>query len=816
MPRYKITGMSCAACASRVEKAIAQVSGVTQVSVNLLTNSAVVEGQGADADIVSAVSQAGYGATLEKIRGAKPPAEATDTAAAEISSLKRRLLFSVLFLLPLMLLAMGPGMLHLPLPKMLAENPIAQALLQFLLSATILVINQRFFTSGAKGLWHRAPNMDTLVSLGSAASFLWSTVVIFAMTARNQSGAGQLLPQLYFDSSAMILTLITLGKLLEAVAKGKTTNALRSLMELAPQTATVVRNGQEKTVPATEVQAGEIFLVRPGESLPVDGVVLEGTSAVNEAALTGESLPVDKTPGDQVSAATVNQSGFLKCQAVRVGDDTALAQIIRLVTEATATKAPIARLADKVAAVFVPSVLTISVCTALAWFLLGAAPAVILAHAIAVLVISCPCALGLATPVAIMVGSGVGARHGLLFKHATALEVAGKIQGIALDKTGTITQGHPEVTDILPADGVSNEQLLDVALALEAKSEHPLAKAILDYGGTRTPRPVTEFVARPGQGLQAVLDGQQVAGGNLAFLASQMSVAPECSQQAEGLAASGKTPLFFLQDRRLLGIIAVADTLKPEAQTAIGELRDLGLRVVMLTGDNERTAQAIASQAGIGEVIAGVLPAGKEEAVGRLQKSGLTAMVGDGINDAPALTRADLGIAIGAGTGVALDAADIVLVNSNLSDVPAAIRLGRATLRTIRQNLFWAFFYNVIGIPVAAGCLSHWGITLNPMLCAAAMSLSSFCVVTNALRLNFCQLKPDKEKRKMTTTTLTVQGMMCPHCEAHVKAALEAIPGVASAEASHKTGLVTVTLNAPVDESLLRQAVEKAGYQVVK
>ena len=852
MEQYTVTGMSCAACSARVEKAVKAVPGVTSCSVSLLTNSIGVEGTASASAIVKAVQEAGYGASPKDAAAETPSAELDALADHETPRLKKRLIASLVFLAVLMYFSMGHMMWGWPLPHWFDGNHVAMGLVQLLLAGIVMVINQKFFISGFKGLLHRAPNMDTLVALGSSASFLWSTYALFAMTRAQVDGNDVLvmhyMMELYFESAAMILTLITVGKMLEARSKGKTTDALKSLMKLAPQTATLLREGAEVTVPIAQVKKGDLFVVRPGENIPVDGLVLEGSSAVNESALTGESIPVDKTAGDKVSAATTNQSGFLKCEATRVGEDTTLAQIIRMVSDAAATKAPIAKIADTVSGFFVPAVISISVLTTLVWLLLGREFGYALARGISVLVISCPCALGLATPVAIMVGNGLGARNGILFKTAASLEAAGRTQIVALDKTGTITSGEPRVTDILPAEGVSESELLTLAASLEQKSEHPLAKAVLAYAETETIAcpDVTDFAALPGNGLSARLDGMEIYGGNAEFIATKASVSAELQAEAARLAAEGKTPLFFGGAGRLMGVIAVADTLKEDSPRAIRELQNMGIRVVMLTGDNQRTADAIGRQAGVDEVIAGVLPDGKEAVIRRLQESGKVAMVGDGINDAPALTRADTGIAIGAGTDVAIDAADVVLMNSRLSDVPAAIRLSRATLRNIHENLFWAFIYNIIGIPLAAGVFIPFGLTLNPMFGAAAMSLSSFCVVSNALRLNLFDLHSTKHDRKPKSAalpaapvqpaaaentaepvsapvvkednamkkTLHVEGMMCCHCEARVKKALEALPAVDEAVVSHEAGTAIVTLNAEVSDADLKKAVEDQDYKV--
>ena len=852
MEQYTVTGMSCAACSARVEKAVKAVPGVTSCSVSLLTNSMGVEGTASASAIVRAVQEAGYGASPKAAAAETPSAELDALADHETPRLKKRLIASLVFLAVLMYFSMGHMMWGWPLPHWFDGNHVAMGLVQLLLAGIVMVINQKFFISGFKGLLHRAPNMDTLVALGSSASFLWSTYALFAMTRAQVDGNDALvmhyMMELYFESAAMILTLITVGKMLEARSKGKTTDALKSLMKLAPQTATLLREGAEVTVPIAQVKKGDLFVVRPGENIPVDGLVLEGSSAVNESALTGESIPVDKTAGDKVSAATTNQSGFLKCEATRVGEDTTLAHIIRMVSDAAATKAPIAKIADTVSGFFVPAVISISVLTTLVWLLLGREFGYALARGISVLVISCPCALGLATPVAIMVGNGLGARNGILFKTAASLEAAGRTQIVALDKTGTITSGEPRVTDILPAESVSESELLTLAASLEQKSEHPLAKAVLAYAETETIAcpDVTDFAALPGNGLSARLDGMEIYGGNAEFIATKASVPAELQAEAARLAAEGKTPLFFGGAGRLMGVIAVADTLKEDSPRAIRELQNMGIRVVMLTGDNQRTADAIGRQAGVDEVIAGVLPDGKEAVIRRLQESGKVAMVGDGINDAPALTRADTGIAIGAGTDVAIDAADVVLMNSRLSDVPAAIRLSRATLRNIHENLFWAFIYNIIGIPLAAGVFIPFGLTLNPMFGAAAMSLSSFCVVSNALRLNLFDLHSTKHDRKPKSAalpaapvqpaaaentaepvsapvvkednamkkTLHVEGMMCGHCEARVKKALEALPAVDEAVVSHEAGTAIVTLNAEVSDADLKKAVEDQDYKV--
>ena len=854
MEQYNVTGMSCAACSARVEKAVKKVPGVTSCSVSLLTNSMGVEGTASPAAILSAVQEAGYGASPKNASASKPSDASADLDALadhETPKLKRRLIASLGFLLVLMYFSMGHMMWGWPLPHWFDGNHVAMGLVQLLLAGIVMVINQKFFINGFKGLIHGAPNMDTLVALGSMASFVWSTYALFAMTRAQVDGSDELvmhyMMEFYFESAAMILTLITVGKMLEARSKGKTTDALKSLMKLAPKTATLVRDGAEVTVAIADVQKGDIFVVRPGENIPVDGVVLEGTSAVNESALTGESIPVDKAVGDKVSAATTNQSGFLRCEATRVGEDTTLAQIIKMVSDAAATKAPIAKIADTVSGFFVPAVISIAVVTTIVWLLLGHELGYALARGISVLVISCPCALGLATPVAIMVGNGLGAKNGILFKTAASLEAAGRTQIVALDKTGTITEGAPRVTDLLPAEGVTETELLTLAAALESRSEHPLAKAVLADAEAKaiTPPEVTDFAALPGNGLAAKLDGMDIYAGNAAFIQTRLTLPAALAQQAEKLAAEGKTPLFFGGAGRLLGVIAVADTIKEDSPEAIRQLQNMGIRVVMLTGDNQRTADAIGRQAGVDEVIAGVLPDGKEAVIRQLQASGKVAMVGDGINDAPALTRADTGIAIGAGTDVAIDAADVVLMNSKLSDVPAAIRLSRATLRNIHENLFWAFIYNIIGIPLAAGLFIPFGLTLNPMFGAAAMSLSSFCVVSNALRLNLFDLhstrhdhktaspaaapvqsaaennkKSDAEASEVKTEdnpmkkTLKVEGMMCGHCEARVKKALEALPEVDEAVVSHEAGTAIVTLNAEVADDVLKNAVEAQDYKV--
>ena len=828
MEQYHVTGMSCAACSARVEKAVSKVPGVTSCSVSLLTNSMGVEGTASPEAIIRAVQDAGYGASRKGTEAQTPSAAEDALADHETPKLKKRLIASVGFLLVLMYFSMGHMMWNWPLPKWFDGNHVAMGLVQLLLAGIVMVINQKFFISGFKSFWRRSPNMDTLVALGSMASFVWSVYALFAMTRAQVDGdmAGVMtyMDEFYFESAAMILTLITVGKMLEARSKGKTTNALKSLMKLAPKTARLLRDGREVTVPISQVRKGDVFVVRPGENIPVDGVVLEGSSAVNEAALTGESIPADKGPGDGVSAATVNQSGFLRCEATRVGEDTTLSQIIKMVSDAAATKAPIAKVADRVSGVFVPTVIAISIVTLIVWLLIGKPFSYALARGISVLVISCPCALGLATPVAIMVGNGLGAKNGILFKTAVSLEETGKTQIVALDKTGTITSGEPRVTDVVPAEGVEESALLSAALALEVRSEHPLAKAIVARCGELGMKAaeVTDFSALPGNGLTATQNGETLTGGSLNYLSGQLEVSPAIRQRAQTLAGEGKTPLLFARGGRLLGMIAVADAIKPDSAQAVHELQGMGIRVVMLTGDNERTAKAIGAQAGVDEVIAGVLPDGKEAVIRRLKQQGRVAMVGDGINDAPALTRADIGVAIGAGADVAIDAADVVLMKSSLMDVPAAIRLSRATLRNIHENLFWAFIYNVIGIPLAAGCFVALGLTLNPMFGAAAMSLSSFCVVSNALRLNFCKLRDPrhdhrrraKTKPQGTVRTIRIEGMMCGHCEAAVQKALEALPEVDSAEVSHEKGIAIVTLNAPVSDERLKEAVEAEDYTV--
>ena len=830
MEQYHVTGMSCAACSTRVEKAVSKVPGVTSCSVSLLTNSMGVEGTASAKDIIAAVEGAGYGAS-EKGRTEKKGSAPREDALQdrETPALKQRLIWSVGFLVVLMYFSMGHMMWGWPLPSFYDDNHVAMGLTQLLLTVVIMVINRKFFVSGFKSLWHRSPNMDTLVALGSAAAFVYSTYALFAMTDAqvkgDMDGVMHYMMEFYFESAAMILTLITVGKMLEARSRGKTTDALKGLMKLAPKTATVVRDGAEVEVPVEQVRTGDIFVVRPGENIPVDGVVLEGSSAVNESALTGESIPVDKTAGDTVSAATLNQSGFIRCQATRVGEDTTLAQIIQMVSDAAATKAPIAKIADKVSGVFVPAVIAIAIVTIAVWLLLGQSVGYALARGISVLVISCPCALGLATPVAIMVGNGVGAKNGILFKTAVSLEETGKMRIVALDKTGTITRGEPKVTDILPCGGVGEEELLRAAYALERKSEHPLSRAILERAEewSISADEVTDFQALPGNGLVGQWNGATLSGGNLTFISTRAEIPDEIKIKAEQLAEQGKTPLFFSRDGVLLGIIAVADVIKEDSVQAVKEMRNMGIHVVMLTGDNERTARAIGKQVGVDEVIAGVLPDGKENVIRALKQKGKVAMVGDGINDAPALTRADIGIAIGAGTDVAIDAADVVLMKSRLSDVPAAIRLSRATLRNIHENLFWAFFYNTIGIPLAVGVFVPLGLTLNPMFGAAAMSLSSFCVVTNALRLNLFRLRDsgkDKKRKikhkeeKTMKKTMKIKGMMCGHCEARVKKVLEALPEVTEAEVSHETGTAVVTLKSEVSDAVLKKAVEDWDYPV--
>ena len=855
MKQYTVTGMSCAACSTRVEKTVSKVPGVTSCSVSLLTNSMGVEGSATDQEIIKAVVDAGYGASAKDAGGEKKgganSAAASEGALAdhETPILKKRLLYSVGFLLVLMYFSMGHMMWNWPLPAFMDGNHVMMGLVQLYLTVIIMVINQKFFINGFKSLFHGAPNMDTLVALGSFASFGYSSYALFAMTYAEHQGDAEAvmgyMHEFYFESAAMILTLITVGKMLEARSKGKTTDALKSLMKLSPKTAVVEKEGKETEVPVEQVRIGDVFVVRPGENIPVDGVVLEGNSAVNEAALTGESIPVDKQAGDRVSAATINQSGFIRCEATRVGEDTTLSQIIRMVSDAAATKAPIAKVADKVSGIFVPAVISIAVLTVIVWLIAGESVGFALARGISVLVISCPCALGLATPVAIMVGNGMGAKNGILFKTAVSLEETGKVEIVALDKTGTITSGEPKVTDVLAADGTSEEELLKLAYSLESRSEHPLAKAIVAYGAENQAEqiPVSEFKALPGNGLEGKVGDADVKGGSLKFAQSQTEISEKIKSQAEKLAEEGKTPLMFLKNGILAGMIAVADVIREDSPQAVKELQNMGIEVVMLTGDNECTAKAIGRQAGVDRVIAGVLPDGKEEVIRRLKEQGKVAMVGDGINDAPALTRADMGIAIGAGADVAIDAADVVLVKSRLSEVPAAIRLSRGTLRNIHENLFWAFFYNVIGIPLAAGIWTPiFGWKLTPMFGAAAMSLSSFCVVTNALRLNLLNIKDSrkdkkirrkaaapagavvaaaeintetKKENKTMTKTMKIEGMMCGHCEAAVKKALEALDGVASAEVSHEKGTAVVTLDKDVDNAVLTKAVEDKDYKVV-
>lgn len=841
MEQYIVTGMSCAACSSRVEKAVSKVPGVTSCSVSLLTNSMGVEGTASEQEIIKAVTDAGYGASKKGEGTAKTQSSSVSAGEDMLKdrttpALKKRLIASLGFLIVLMYFSMGHMMWGWPVPGFMKDNHVMMGLLQMLLTIAVMVINQKFFISGFKGLIHRAPNMDMLVALGSGASFVYSTYALFAMTDAQMHGdmdaVMSYMHDFYFESAAMILALITVGKMLEARSKGKTTDALKGLMKLAPKTAVVIRGEKEVQVSIEQVQKGDCFVVKPGENIPVDGEVIEGNSAVNESALTGESIPVDKAVGDKVSAATVNQSGYLKCRATRVGEDTTLSQIIQMVSDAAATKAPIAKIADRVSGVFVPMVITIAVLTIIVWLIAGQSIGFALSRGIAVLVISCPCALGLATPVAIMVGNGMGARNGIMFKTAVSLEETGKMQIVALDKTGTITSGEPKVTDIIPAAGVTEDTLLKYAYALENKSEHPLARAILEKAKEENAgiEEVTGFQALPGNGLTAILDGHTLYGGNHTFISSKVSVDGDIQKKAEKLAEAGKTPLFFGNEDRLLGVIAVADVIKEDSPQAIKELQNMGIHVVMLTGDNERTAKAIGQQAGVDEVIAGVLPEGKEQVIRKLKEKGKVAMVGDGINDAPALTRADMGIAIGAGTDVAIDAADVVLMKSRLSDVPAAIRMSRATLRNIHENLFWAFFYNIIGIPLAAGVwypLFRW--KLNPMFGAAAMSLSSFCVVSNALRLNLFKmydaskdkkLKAKKEKKRSKKEDKTmkkimhIEGMMCGHCEAAVKKALEALPQVDEAVVSHEAGTAELTLNAEIADDVLKKTVEDKDYTV--
>ncbi|SCH21363.1 Probable copper-importing P-type ATPase A [uncultured Eubacterium sp.] len=851
LKQYKVTGMSCAACSSRVEKAVNKVPGVESCSVSLLTNSMGVEGTASPAEIISAVEAAGYGASEkggsaeagESGAGAQMSADEELLKDTETPVLKRRLIASVAVLIVLMYFSMGHMMWNWPIPSILEGNHVAMGLIQLLLSAIIMVINQKFFISGFKSLWHRAPNMDTLVALGSGAAFVYSTYALFAMTDAQVNGdmsaVMKYMHEFYFESAAMILALITVGKMLEARSKGKTTDALKGLMKLAPKTAVILRDGEEVTVPASQVKKGDIFVVRPGESIPVDGIVKSGMSAVDESALTGESMPVDKAPDDAVSAATINQSGFLQCEATRVGEDTALSQIIKMVSDAAATKAPIAKVADKVSGIFVPAVIAIAAVTILVWLLVGQTVGFALARGISVLVISCPCALGLATPVAIMVGNGIGARRGILFKTAVSLEATGKVQIAALDKTGTITEGDPKVTDIIPVHGVSEDELMTYAYSLEAMSGHPLAKAVVaaaEERGLET-MDISDFRILPGSGLSAMLDGEALYGGSLSFASETAELDDEIRRKAESLAEEGKTPLFFIKDKNILGMIAVADVIREDSTAAVKELQDMGIRVVMITGDNRRTAEAVGKQAGVDQVIAQVLPDGKEAAIRELQKYGKVAMVGDGINDAPALTRADTGIAIGAGTDVAIDAADVVLMNSSLSDVPAAVRLSRLTLRNIHQNLFWAFIYNVIGIPLAAGVWIHLlGWQLNPMFGAAAMSLSSFCVVTNALTLNLFDIRNTRHDRKRKRIdipqiineieeddkeepgmkkTIKIEGMMCRHCEASVKGSLESLDGVKGAKVSHEKGTAVVKLADDVADDVLRKAVEDKDFKVL-
>lgn len=821
MLKFRITGMSCAACSARVEKAVSALAGVESCSVNLLTNSMTLEGTATADAVIAAVEAAGYGAALDEA-GKKSAAKAENVEKPE-KALLTRLISSLAFLVLLMYLSMGHTMWSWPLPQIMSQNPLIIAIAEMLLAASVMVINQRFFISGAKGLAHRAPNMDTLVALGSGASFAYSVFAVFSMANEmylgNAQAAAHLLHELYFESAAMILALITVGKLLEARAKGKTTTALEALMKLSPKTASVLRDGKETVIPVEDVQKGDVFLVRPGENIPVDGRVTDGHSSVDESALTGESLPVDKSKGDLVSSGTLNRSGVIYCNATRVGEDTTLAQIIRMVSDAAASKAPIAKIADKVSGVFVPVVMAIAVLATAVWLLSGESFGFALARGISVLVISCPCALGLATPVAIMVGTGMGAKNGILFKNATALEETGRVKTVALDKTGTITSGHPAVTDLIPARGISEERLLFLAASLEKNSEHPLAEAVRLAAAQKNLQTVDilDFEVFPGNGLSGHLEGKTLSGGNLSFIEKQGSIPDDAKLAAQSLAESGKTPLYFLHDGTYVGLIAVADTVKEDSAAAIAELRQMGIRTVMLTGDNEKTANAIGAQVGVDEVISNVLPEGKEQVIQTLQQQGKVAMVGDGINDAPALTRADIGIAIGAGTDIAIDAADVVLMKSSLSDVPAAIRLSQKALKNIRENLFWAFFYNTIGIPIAAGALiPAFGIQLTPMFGAAAMSLSSFCVVTNALRLNFAKIKKSTTKETNSMEKIMkVEGMMCGHCEMHVQKALEALDGVSKAVANHNDGTVTVTLSKDVANDVLKKAVEDAGYTVL-
>lgn len=832
MKQYNVTGMSCASCVARVEKAVNKVEGVTSCSVNLLTNSMSVDGDVKSSDVISAVEKAGYGASLKGNSSKENKSSDEPLKDTETPKLKKRLFSSLVFLLLLMYISMGHMMWGFPLPSILANNHIAMGLIQLLLTGIIMVINQKFFVSGFKALIHRSPNMDTLVALGAGASFIYSVYALFAMTNaqvnNDMSLVMKYMDEFYFESAGMILTLITLGKMLESYSKGKTTNAIKGLMNLAPKKATILVDNAEKVVPIEEVKIGDIFVVKPGENIPVDGVVIEGESAVNESALTGESIPVDKTVGDNVSGATVNQSGFIKCKATKVGEDTTLSQIIKMVSDASATKAPIAKVADKVSGVFVPIVISIAVVTIIVWLLCGATFGNALVRGISVLVISCPCALGLATPVAIMVGNGVGAKNGILFKNATSLETTGKVSYVLLDKTGTITNGTPVVTDIIPSENYTENDLLSYASSLESKSEHPLAKAVVQKAKDSNINTIEtkDFKSLTGNGVSAKINGKTIVGGSVKHISSITNIDENIIKQADDLATKGKTPLLFVMDNQLLGIIAVADVVKSDSPKAIKELQNMGIKVVMVTGDNEKTAQAIAKESGVDEVIAGVLPDGKEKVVTRYKEKGMVAMVGDGINDAPALTRADIGIAIGAGTDVAIDSADIVLMKSKLTDVSGAIRLSRGTLRNIHENLFWAFIYNVIGIPLAAGVwIPIFGWTLSPMFGAAAMSLSSFCVVTNALRLNFLNIRSSKRDRKIKnktnkkekntmTTTLKINGMMCPHCEATVKTALESIDGVTSAEVSHESGTAVVTLSKEVNEDVLKKAVVDKGYTV--
>lgn len=832
MKQYNVTGMSCASCVARVEKAVNKVDGVTSCSVNLLTNSMSVDGDVKSSDVISAVEKAGYGASLKGNSSKENKSNDEPLKDTETPKLKKRLFSSLVFLLLLMYISMGHMMWGFPLPSILANNHIAMGLIQLLLTGIIMVINQKFFVSGFKALIHRSPNMDTLVALGAGASFIYSVYALFAMTNaqvnNDMSLVMKYMDEFYFESAGMILTLITLGKMLESYSKGKTTNAIKGLMNLAPKKATILVDNAEKVVPIEEVKIGDIFVVKPGENIPVDGVVIEGESAVNESALTGESIPVDKTVGDNVSGATVNQSGFIKCKATKVGEDTTLSQIIKMVSDASATKAPIAKVADKVSGVFVPIVISIAVVTIIVWLLCGATFGNALVRGISVLVISCPCALGLATPVAIMVGNGVGAKNGILFKNATSLETTGKVSYVLLDKTGTITNGTPVVTDIIPNENYTQNDLLSYASSLESKSEHPLAKAVVQKAKDSNINTIEakDFKSLTGNGVSAKINGKTIVGGSVKHISSIANIDENIIKQADDLATKGKTPLLFVMDNQLLGIIAVADVVKSDSPKAIKELQNMGIKVVMVTGDNEKTAQAIAKESGVDEVIADVLPDGKEKVVIRYKQKGMVAMVGDGINDAPALTRADIGIAIGAGTDVAIDSADIVLMKSKLTDVSGAIRLSRGTLRNIHENLFWAFIYNVIGIPLAAGVwIPIFGWTLSPMFGAAAMSLSSFCVVTNALRLNFLNIRSSKRDRKIKnitnkkekntmTTTLKINGMMCPHCEATVKTALESIDGVTSAEVSHESGTAVVTLSKEVNEDVLKKAVVDKGYTV--